>query len=68
MITSYTIHHLDCHSCAILIEGICEDIAGVDKAEVKATKKILKVSHNLSDTTIIEKTLSAEGYPVELIS
>lgn len=52
----------------MIMEGICEDTAGVTKAEVNAIKKILTVEH---DNTIqpdqLKQALAAEGYPVESV-
>lgn len=69
MITTYTIHKLDCHSCAMMIEGICEDTPGVSKAEVNSHKRVLTVEHDESvKPQNIQQALDAEGYPVELLS
>lgn len=66
MITTFKVHKLDCHSCSMVIEGICEDTAGVTKAEVNAVKRILKVEHDESvQPAQLQQALNQEGYPVE---
>lgn len=68
MKTTMKVHKFDCASCAMVMEGICEDTPGVQKAEVNARTKVLTVEHDPSvqlDTLI--KSLDAEGYPVEVI-
>ena len=69
MISKFTIHKLDCHSCSMVIEGICEDTQGVKKAEVNAIKRTLTVEHNETVTDVVlQKALGDGGYPVEPIS
>lgn len=67
MKTTYDIKKLDCQSCALMIEGICEDLAGVQTAEVNARQRQLVVEH---DSTVsvqeIASSLADGGYPVEL--
>lgn len=65
--TTFNVKHLDCASCAMVMEGICEDTPGVTKAEVNVKKKQLVVEHE--ESVPIEK-LQAElhdaGYPVDI--
>lgn len=69
MITHYKIHKLDCHSCAMVIEGVCEDTTGVQKAEVNSIQRTLKVEHDESvKPEQLKQALKQEGYPVEVIS
>lgn len=50
----------------MVMEGICEDTPGVTKAEVNAAKRTLTVEHDeLVKPEELEKSLSAQGYPVE---
>lgn len=66
MKTTFKVLHYDCASCALVMEGICEDAPGVQKAEVNAVKRQLTVEHDDSlDLKFLVKTLSNEGYPVE---
>ncbi len=66
MITKYTIQKLDCHSCAMVIEGICEDTPGVKKAEVNSLQRVLTVEHDESvQPDTLKQSLDQEGYPVE---
>lgn len=66
MKSTFTIHKLDCHSCAMMIEGICEDLGGVEKAEVNARQRRLVVEHDQAVAPAdIQTALSAAGYPVE---
>ena len=68
MITKYIIHKLDCHSCAMVIEGICEDTPGVKKAEVNPKKRVLTVEHDESvQPGSLKQSLDQEGYPVEVL-
>lgn len=64
--TTFNVLHLDCASCALVMEGICEDTPGVKKAEVKSAKRQLIVEH---DDTVslpdLKLALETEGYPVE---
>lgn len=64
--TTFKVLKMDCHSCAIVMEGLCEDTPGVKKAEVNAVKRILVVEH---EETVVPEQLSQvladEGYPVE---
>lgn len=48
-----------------MIEGICEDTAGVEKAEVNARTRQLVVTHELHDTAELQQTLNDAGYPVQ---
>lgn len=64
--TTFAVKKMDCQSCAIAIEGICEDTAGVTKAEVNARTKTLTVEHAESvDLVALATSLDAEGFPVE---
>jgi len=66
MITTYKINKLDCQSCAMVIEGICEDTSGVQKAEVNSIKRILKVEHDESvKPEQLKQELAQEGYSVD---
>lgn len=64
--TTFKVLKYDCASCAMVMEGICEDMPGVQKAEVNAFKRLLTVEHDASvKPEDLKKTLDAEGYPVE---
>lgn len=66
MKTVFRVHKLDCSSCAMVIEGICEDVAGVEKAEVKTRERILVVEHgDAVDLVQLQEALTSEGYPVQ---
>lgn len=68
-ITTFKVLKLDCHSCSMVMEGICEDTPGVKKAEVHATKRLLVVEHE--ETVSVEQltqALTVEGYPVEQLT
>lgn len=66
MKTTFNVKHLDCASCVMVMEGICEDTPGVTKAEVNVGKRQLTVEH---DETVnpeqLKTALDREGYPVE---
>jgi len=67
--STFKVLKLDCHSCAMVMEGICEDTAGVTKAEVNSGKRIIVVEHEESVTpTALKQALDAEGYPVEVLT
>jgi len=67
MKTTFNVHHLDCASCKLVMEGICEDTPGVQKAEVLTGPKHLVVEHDETvDITKLKAALDAEGYPVEV--
>lgn len=67
MISRFQVKKLDCHSCALMIEGICEDVAGVTKAEVKPRERRLVVEHDRSvDPNQLQQALDQGGYPVEI--
>lgn len=69
MKTTFTVKHLDCQSCAMAMEGICEDTPGVAKAEVNAAKRILTVEHDESvKPETLRQALDNEGYPVEPVA
>lgn len=69
MKTTFTVKHLDCASCSIAMEGICEDTPGVTKAEVNARKRELVVEHDDSVAPgTLAQSLEKEGYPVEVKS
>lgn len=66
MKTTFKVKKLDCASCAMVIEGICEDTPGVTKAEVNAGKKQLVVEHDESvGIEQLKAVLEKEGYPVQ---
>jgi copper chaperone CopZ len=66
MKTTFKVKKLDCASCAMVIEGICEDTPGVTKAEVNAGKKQLVVEHDESvELEKLKAALTKEGYPVQ---
>lgn len=65
-VTTFKVKRLDCQSCVLVMEGICEDTPGVTKAEVNAVKRTLRVEHDPSVTPQqLAKALDDEGYPVE---
>lgn len=67
--TTFKVLKLDCHSCSMIMEGICEDTVGVKKAEVNSRKRELVVEHEDGVTSEqLKQALDAEGYPVELIA
>jgi cation transport ATPase len=69
MKTTFKVLHYDCASCALVMEGICEDTPGVQKAEVNAMKKLLTVEHDQSvQPQALAKALAGEGYPVEPVN
>ena len=64
--TSFKVLKLDCHSCAMVMEGICEDTPGVMKAEVNTGKRLLTIEHDDSvKPEQLKQALDKEGYPVE---
>ncbi len=64
--TTFRVLKYDCASCAIVMEGICEDTPGVTKAEVNARARTLTVEHDESvQTDLLASALTDEGYPVE---
>ncbi|MBI5467450.1 MAG: heavy-metal-associated domain-containing protein [Candidatus Kerfeldbacteria bacterium] len=66
MTSTFTILHLDCHSCAMAMEGVMEDTPGVTKAEVNVTKRQLIVEHDDQlQSAKLQDTLAEAGYPVE---
>lgn len=68
MKTTFRVLKMDCASCALVMEGICEDTPGVHKAEVNSRTRMLTVDHD--DSVAPEKlaqALDAEGYPVEAV-
>ncbi len=68
MRTTFKVLKYDCASCALVMEGICEDTLGVSKAEVNSLKRLLTVEHDESVTPAqLIKALTIEGYPVDLI-
>lgn len=65
--TTFKVLRLDCHSCSMVMEGICEDTPGVKKAEVNSRKRELVVEHeDTMQSMELKKALDAEGYPVEI--
>lgn len=65
MTTVFTLHHLDCASCAMAIEGIGEDMTGVTKAEVNVRAKQVTFEHDPAVTPeMIVAELTGRGYPV----
>ena len=68
MQTTFNVKHLDCASCAMVMEGICEDTPGVTKAEVNAGKRQLIVEHDQTvELNKLQQALDQEGYPVEVV-
>lgn len=66
MISTFKVLKYDCASCAMVMEGICEDTEGVTKAEVDPRKRILKVEHDERvKPETLQEALHGEGYPVE---
>ncbi len=66
MTTTFKVLKYDCASCAMVMEGICEDTAGVTKAEINVGKRLLTVEHNDSvKPEQLKAALDQEGYPVE---
>jgi len=66
--TTFKVLHLDCASCALVMEGLCEDAPGVKKAVVNGRKRIITVEHDGSvDTAMLAEALKTAGYPVEPI-
>lgn len=66
--TIFRVKKYECASCALVLEGVCEDTAGVRKAVVHPGTKTLTVEHDESvDTEALAKTLESEGYPVERV-
>lgn len=64
--TEFKVLKLDCASCSITIEGICEDVPGVKKAEVNSRNRTLKVEHDDTvQAAALQKALADEGYPIE---
>ena len=64
--TTFHVKHLDCTSCAMVMEGICEDTPGVQKAVVNSGKRQLTVEHDESvNPEALKQALDSEGYPVE---
>ncbi len=69
MKTTFNVKHLDCASCSMVMEGICEDTPGVTSAEVLVHKKQLVIEHDESlAVEQLQKELDSQGYPVEKIS
>lgn len=65
--TTFKVKKYDCASCALVMEGVCEDTPGVKKAEVNPRAKTLTVEHDEQvDPEALAKALDQEGYPVEL--
>lgn len=68
MKTTFAVTHLDCASCSMVMEGICEDMLGVTKAEVNVGKRQLVVEHDESvKPEALKQALDNEGYPVEKV-
>lgn len=68
MKTTFRVLKMGCASCALAMEGICEDTPGVSKAEVKVKDRVLEVEHDDAVQPLkLADALSAEGYPVEQI-
>lgn len=68
MKTTFTVKHLDCASCAMVMEGICEDTPGVTKAEVNSKKRQLVVEHDEAvKPEQLKAALDGEGYPVDVV-
>lgn len=68
MKTTFAVKHLDCASCSMVMEGICEDTPGVEKAEVDSRKRTLVVDHAESvKPEQLKQALDSEGYPVDIV-
>ncbi len=68
MKTTFKVLKYDCASCALVMEGICEDTPGVTKAEVNSLRRTLTVEHDEQVTPEqLSAALGAEDYPVERI-
>lgn len=66
MTSTFAIHHLDCHSCAMAMEGVMEDTPGVKKAVVNVTKRQLVVEHEATvQPAQLQAALADAGYPVD---
>ena len=66
MKTTFKVKKIDCPSCVMVMEGICEDTPGITKAEVNVGKKQLVVEHDESvKLEQLKAALDKEGYPVE---
>lgn len=64
--TTFKVKKYECASCALAMEGICEDTPGVKKAVVNPRAKTLTVEHEEHvKLEILITTLDSEGYPVE---
>lgn len=64
--STFRIVDLECMSCAMEMEGICEDTPGVTKAEVSARKQTIQVEHEETVSPMkLKEALDAEGYEVE---
>lgn len=67
--TTFKVLHYDCASCALVMEGVCEDTPGVTKATVNALQRTLTVEHDDHlPTDRLAQALADEGYPVERVS
>ena len=65
MTTTFTINKIDCSSCVMMIESVCEDFPGVRQAEVQTKKMLLTVEHDTAlDVSQLQSALQAAGYPV----
>lgn len=66
--TTFKVLKHECASCTLVIEGLCEDTPGVQKAEMDIRRKLLHVEHDDSVTPKrLSETLRDEGYPVEIV-
>lgn len=66
MKTTFKVLKMDCASCALTMEGVCEDTPGVSRAEVRVRDRMLEVEHdNTVQPATLAAALAAEGYPVE---
>lgn len=66
MQTTLKVTKMECSSCAILMEEICEETTGVTRAEVDARKRTIAIecdSENALHAAM--DALAKEGYPVE---
>lgn len=69
MQTIFSLSSLDCASCAMSIEGTCENIPGVKQATVHIAKKTLVVEHESSvQPEVVRSTLQQSGYVAELLT
>jgi copper chaperone CopZ len=65
--STFKLQKVECQSCVLVIEGICEDTPGVKRAEVNARDRTLTVEHDPSVAPEkLKQALDDKGYPVEV--